>query len=238
MKLLALDTATALCSVALQAGSQRFQRRELREQGQSAHLLPMIQQLLAEARVQLHELDGLAFGRGPGGFTGVRLSVSVAQGLAYSSGLRVIGVSSLEAVALQALRQHPQAPGVIVCNDARMQQVYTASYRTGSTPVPQGDERVLSPEAVLEALAAGSATAGSIEGWVAAGPGWRVYGTLAAAARQHGLLLEPDLWPEASAVLDLAAPRFLAGDSQDPREAAPVYVRDDVARPSAAVPRR
>lgn len=238
MKLLALDTATSLCSVALQVGPQRFQRRELREQGQSAHLLPMIQQVLQEAGLQLRELDGLAFGRGPGGFTGVRLSVSVAQGLAYSSGLRLIGVSSLEAVALQALRRHPLAPGVIVCNDARMQQVYTARYLTGSLPVPVGVERVLSPQIVLQELSAGAATVGSSAGWVAAGQGWRVYESLATAARQHDLLLEPELWPEAGAVLDLAAPRFLAGDSQDPREAAPVYVRDDVARPPPVVPPR
>ncbi|MEJ0005525.1 MAG: tRNA (adenosine(37)-N6)-threonylcarbamoyltransferase complex dimerization subunit type 1 TsaB [Steroidobacteraceae bacterium] len=150
MKILALDTATEVCSVALWIEGRVLVRELPPGPGHSAHLLGLVQAVLAEAAITLSHLDCIAFGRGPGGFTGVRLAASVTQGLAFGAGLRVVPVSDLLAVAQQALDLVPGAAGVLVCNDARMQEVYWACAARGpdGLAVPVGPEAVGPPDTV------------------------------------------------------------------------------------------
>jgi tRNA threonylcarbamoyladenosine biosynthesis protein TsaB len=221
MKILALDTATEACSVALAIGEQRLERYEELDRGHAERLLPMIDALLAEAGVSLSSLDAIAFGRGPGAFTGVRLAASVAQGLAFGAGVGVVPVSDLAAVAQRALASNPGAGHILAVNDARMREVYWAEFRAGQCLQLAGDEHV-SPgsEVVLPAAAGGR--------WLAAGRGLRASPELAARCLAAGAELHEDLLPRASEVLLLAQPAVAAGQILPPERALPVYVRDRV----------
>src|SRR5687768_4305467 len=129
MKILAFDTATEACSVALGIGDRAVERYAELERGHAGELLPMIDAVLAEGGVTLASLDAIAFGRGPGGFTGVRLAASVAQGLAFGAGIGVVPISDLAAVAHRALAERPEAMRALVVNDARMREVYWCTFR-------------------------------------------------------------------------------------------------------------
>jgi tRNA threonylcarbamoyladenosine biosynthesis protein TsaB len=122
MRLLALDTSTEACSVALLLDGEVYLRFEMTVRGHAELVLPMVEALLGESGIALEDLDGLAFGRGPGAFTGLRIATGVMQGLAFGANLPVAPVSSLAAVAEQV----PAAVGeaILVCNDARMGEVY------------------------------------------------------------------------------------------------------------------
>lgn len=227
MKLLAFDTATEMCSVALWIdGELRVREQEL-AQGHGARLLPMIDALLAEAGIALNRLDALAFGRGPGGFTGVRLGASVAQGLAFGAGLPVLPVSDLLAVAQRAFDLQPQARRVLVCNDARMSEVYTAVYvcsAAGDAPRLEGLESVRPPGEV-ELAASPLATIG-------AGRGFRAYPLLRERLQGGLLQIHEDLLPTAAAMLPAALADWHNGLAVAPSAAQPVYLRDKVAIPS------
>lgn len=217
MKVLALDTATELCSAALLIDGEIRSREIETDRGAAEHILPMIDSLLAEAGLSLQAIDVIAFGRGPGGFTGVRLAASVTQGLAFGAGLPVVPVSDLAAVGRRALDLEPAAGRVLVCNDARMHEVYWAYFdRTdGDGLAPDGEEHV-SPA---------SAVSGSARPTLGAGRGFRAYPELASRVfRAEDMLL-----PRAREIAMLASsqPRL------PPEQAIPVYVRDDVARPSS-----
>ena len=124
MKVLAIDTASASCSAALLLGEHLLQRERLLERGHAEAILPMVDELLAEAAVPLTALTAIAFGRGPGAFTGVRLAASVTQGLAFGAGVPVVPVSDLQAIAQRALDTERAIERVLVCADARMHEVY------------------------------------------------------------------------------------------------------------------
>jgi tRNA threonylcarbamoyladenosine biosynthesis protein TsaB len=227
LKILALDTATEICSVALLAHDSMLVRELPAGAGHSAHILPMVQALLAQSGHALRDLDCIAFGRGPGGFTGVRLAASVAQGLAFGAGLKVVPVSDLLAVAQQALDQMPGAASVLVCNDARMQEVYwsCAQRDAAGLAVPAAPEQVGSPDTVQLPLRLPQPVCG-------AGRGFAVWPQLA-------LRLEVTLTPELSAlqprareIARLAVPQWLAGQAVAAELAQPVYLRNDVAKPS------
>ena len=227
--LLALDTATEACSVALlRDGVVRWRYEEL-GRGHGERVLEMVQSLLAEHGLRLADLDALAVGRGPGGFTGVRLAVGVAQGLAFGAGLRVVGVSDLRAVAQQAFEREPAATHCLVCNDARMQEVYSASFLRDAAGLAQPDvaagaavERVCAPDAV---------SVPPRPGLLAAGRGLRAHASLRERALQAGAVVLDDLLPSAEHIARLAAADFAAGLAMAPAQLQPVYLRDRVAEP-------
>jgi tRNA threonylcarbamoyladenosine biosynthesis protein TsaB len=221
LRLLAIDTSTEACSAALLWSDGELKLRfALTERGHAELILPMVDQLLAEAGCRLGDLDGLAFGRGPGGFTGLRIAAGVAQGLAFGAGLRVAPVSSLAAVAWQV----SAGEGILVCNDARMHEFYWACYRFDAsapcTPVP------LTPECV--GPAASIAPPPSV--LHCAGNGLDRDPALQARLEAAGIAVHSGLYPRADAVARLGQQVFLAGESVAPADAVPVYVRDDVVK--------
>lgn len=211
MRLLALETSTRRLSVALFQTDACLCRSADAPNGGSGLLLPWVHELLAEAGLTLAQVDGIAFGAGPGSFTGLRLAAGCAQGLAFGLDRPVIGIGSLAALAFESGEKK-----VFACVDARMNEVYAASYEEGvETAAPV----VLPPEQVT--LPPG-------EGWVGCGDGFSAYGALPRPAR-----VRADLYPTAAAVAALAAPLFARGEGRPAVEAVPLYVRDKVALTTA-----
>ncbi|MFM8517140.1 MAG: tRNA (adenosine(37)-N6)-threonylcarbamoyltransferase complex dimerization subunit type 1 TsaB, partial [Nevskiaceae bacterium] len=174
MHVLALDTSTEACSAALGVSVPGEAERVLTRsaeapRGHAELILPMIESLLEEAGLSLSALGAIAFARGPGSFTGLRLAAAVTQGLAFGAGLPVLAVSTLRASALQALQRAPAATHVLVCNDARMSEVYVAAFARGANGLPEllGHEAVCPPAAVALPAVKGV--------WVGAGHGFRAY---------------------------------------------------------------
>ena len=238
MHLLALDTSTEACSAALGVCLPGEPERVLTRaaeapRGHAELILPMVESLLAEAGLSLSSLGAIAFARGPGSFTGLRLAAAVTQGLAFGAGLPVLAVSTLRASALQALQRAPSATHVLVCNDARMGEVYVAAFARGAggLPEPLGPESVCPPSSVVMPATSGV--------WVGAGHGFRAYPQLEQAApassrpgeaRPGFTEIFADLLPQAREVLPLARAEWVAGRLLKPAEAQPVYLRDDVAK--------
>jgi len=225
MRLLAFDTSTEACSAALLVDGELRLRLEYTERSHAELLLPMIDGLLAEAGLAPGDLDGLAFGRGPGAFTGLRIAAGVAQGLAFAAGLPVAPVSSLAAVAELV----PAAAGevVLACSDARMGEVYWGEFRREA----DGSVTPLCAESVSSPAQVGGTGTGAVH---AAGNALRVFPLLAGRLAELGLTLHAGLHPRADAVARLGARQIAAGAGVSAELALPVYVRDDVARPSAA----
>jgi len=222
MKILALDTATEACSVALALGDREIDRYHELGRGHAEQILPMIHELLAEGGVTLSSLDAIAFGRGPGGFTGVRLAASVAQGLSFGAGVGVVPVSDLAAVAQQVLALQPDAQRVLVVNDARMREVYWGHFSVdGATVKAVGAEQVTPAGQVL-------LPDRTDQPWAAAGRGLAVAPELAERARAAGAVLHTALLPRAREVLALARKAVAAGQVLPAEKALPVYVRDRV----------
>jgi len=224
MKLLALDTAGARCSVALLLDGKLTESDAPAERVQAESVLPMVERLLADAGLGLKSLDAIAFGRGPGAFTGLRVATSVAQGLAYGAGLPVVPVSDLAALAAAAARLH-KVERIMACLDARMHEVYWAAYEVRAGDMVPLCEEALSPPAEVSAPASGA--------WFGAGPGWAAYGE-ALRARISGLTgTDPALLPTAGDVARLGEVAFRKGQKLPPERALPVYLRDKVATPKA-----
>jgi tRNA threonylcarbamoyladenosine biosynthesis protein TsaB len=241
MKLLAIDTATEACSAALWADGAVLARYEVIGRGHAERLLPMIDELLAEAGLALPALDAVAFGRGPGAFTGVRIAVGLAQGLAFGAGLPVVPVSNLAALARLALDRHAAERGgtdrrsgdrdasALICLDARMNEVYWAEARARADGGIELVSERLGPAGAVALAADGEAPI------VAAGHGWAAYPVL----RERFPALAacwPELLPRAHEVAALAALEVAAGRTVAPEDAAPVYLRDDVATRSGRAP--
>lgn len=234
MKLLAFDTSTEIMSIAVQREvdgvAQVWQHTGAGGAQSSATLIPTIQRLLGQAGLRLAELDAIAFGRGPGSFTGLRTACSVAQGLAFGAsakardgaGVKVLPIDSLLAVAEEARYQQGAGPGpfrVVALLDARMDEMYAAWYEfAGAQWALQKEESLIRPEALALALDAG---------WVLAGNAFAVYGerlpALPAAPRLEAL-------PTATAMLRLAPALLAAGHAVPPEQALPRYIRDKVAK--------
>jgi tRNA threonylcarbamoyladenosine biosynthesis protein TsaB len=228
VKLLALDTATELCSAALWIDGRLATREEARPRAHGERILPMIEELLAEAQIRLQQLDAIAFGRGPGAFTGVRLAVSVAQGLGFSAGLPLIPVSDLRALAARALYLPAVPARALICQDARMHEVYWGCFERADCGIcAVGAEAVAAPSAVvLPDIWRGSATCG-------AGSGFAAYraplaGIVAGLSQVFETLL-----PRAAEIARIAADDGIQ-QAVLPEHAQPVYLRDEVAVPAAA----
>ena len=240
LRMLAIDTSTEACSAALLwSDGEVRQRFVVTERGHADLILPMIDELLAEAGCKLKDLDGLAFGRGPGGFTGLRIAAGVIQGLAYGAGLRVAPVSSLAAVAFLAtsppscpsrpsVPSAPSAPssGVLVCNDARMNEVYWGCYRFDP------DDPCVPLVLVAEAVGPEERVQPTPAVTHFAGNGIPRYPVLQSRLESAGLSYREGLYPRADAIARLGARMLQQGDGVEAAEALPVYIRDDVARPA------
>ncbi|MEY4933510.1 MAG: hypothetical protein RLZZ403_1830 [Pseudomonadota bacterium] len=221
MKVLAIDTATEQCSVAVRLDDRTIEQRVLTPRGHAELLLPMVDQVMSEAGCTLADLDGLAFGRGPGAFTGVRIAVGAIQGISLGSGLPVVGISTLAAVAQQFTAG---SGAVLVCMDARMNEVYWARFRTaeGGGVALLGEERVGSPDSV---------DAGDDGVVLGAGTGFRAYPAL--RERMQGLRIDDTALPRASDIAYLGELALRRGQGVQASEAQPVYLRDQVAWVSA-----
>ncbi len=223
VKLLALDTATEACSAALLVDGAVLERYELAPRRHAALILPMIEAVLAEAGLRATQLDAVAFGRGPGAFTGVRVAVGIAQGIAFAADLPVVPVSTLAALALGAAREtgHTRIAAAL---DARMGEIYWGTYAVASETVDAlGEECVRAPPAV-------SAPPGD---WFGVGSGWSVYSAILCQRLAVGGWLD-ERYPRAGDVARLAADPRRRGEWVSAERARPVYLRNDVAGKPAA----
>jgi tRNA threonylcarbamoyladenosine biosynthesis protein TsaB len=224
MRILAIDTSTETCAVALGDGGAWDERSLVAGHRHSELLLPMIRGLLEDHDAALAQLDGVAFGAGPGAFTGLRIACGVAQGLALGAGLPVIGVSTLEALA-ETARQRYAAGKVIAALDARAQEVYVAAYR---------HDGLRWHEAVAPAVIGPAAvTLPDGGGWLGVGSGFTAYPALRERCLPLLASCEPTLFPTATAIGTLAWPRLAGGEGVAARDAAPIYLRHKVALTSA-----
>ena len=238
MKLLALDTASELCSAALWLEGELHARETLAPRVHAALILPMIDELLAESGLGLPALDAIAFGRGPGAFTGVRLAAAIAQGLGFAAQRPLIPISDLRATAAQALLQ-VDAQGVLVCQDARMEEVYWGCFERRASSRPAADAPPVVGSVGAEAVAPAGAVDLPIE-WrsgikvVGAGSGFAQYPELSRRLQDRLALALPQLQPRAREIAWLAAEDGLAA-AIAAETALPVYLRDRVtATPGAS----
>ena len=213
MNLLAFDTSTDTMSIAVGNGARLWRRSERGGPLASVALIPAIMALLAEAGIRLRELDAIAFGHGPGSFTGLRTACSVAQGLAFGAGVPVLGIDTLMAVAQQA-REQDGCIQVLAVLDARMDEVYAGSYEFADGHWQRhGHISLDKPEAIQLPL-----------GWMLAGNAFEVYGERLPAGPRFACV------PDAAALLRLAPALLAAGQGVPADQALPLYIRDKVAQ--------
>ncbi len=223
MNLLAIETSTDACSAALMIGDEIIERFKIAPRAHTELILPMIDELFAEAEMGIQQVDAMAFSRGPGAFTGVRIAVGVTQGIAFAADLPVVPVSTLATLA-----QSCDTDRVLVAVDARMNEVYWGAYQRNPEGLMtlQGEECVIAPGEVPlpEPL-----QAADIE-WLGAGSGWNVHAT-ALAERCSGLVStwDAECLPHARDVARLGMAGFQAGQAVSAEQALPVYLRDQVA---------
>lgn len=223
MKLLAIDTSADACSCALYVDGAVTGEYSIAPQQHAELVLQMVHSVLGASNCTLRGLDGLAFGRGPGSFTGVRIAAGVVQGLALGAALPVVPVSSLRAMA-QGCHRHSGARHVLAALDARMDEVYWGAFEATPTGVVTslGDEQVCAPSTVRVPL--------SGHEWVGAGSGWRVYEERLRAAVDGSITrLDSDRDPDAHDVVLIAAQEFERGRVVHATDAIPVYLRNKVA---------
>ena len=220
MKLLGIETSSNVGSVALRIGGEIRSAEMASPREQTEQLLTLVHESLAAAGLTLRDLDGIAFGRGPGSFTGLRIAAAIAQGLAVTSGVPLLPVSSLQCLAQTALRSAGAACS-LVCVDARMGEVYWAAFALhGDVMRPAGDERLGMP-ANLAAPAA--------RPWAAVGDGFASYRDALAGLAAGAERTLADLKPAAQDLLPQAVADLAAGRSVTPRDALPVYLREHTA---------
>jgi tRNA threonylcarbamoyladenosine biosynthesis protein TsaB len=226
MNLLALDTSSDACSVALKLGSRIIERHVVRPKEHTHLLIPMLQEVLAEGDVTVNDLDAIAPGVGPGSFIGVRIAASVAQGIAFATGRKLVPVSSLAAIAAESFATQ-NINRVAVAQDAHVQEIYLARYRRGDA-----DEPIAVGDAKLVGIAAIDCLADMADGWYAAGGGWHRYPELLTlnAGRIAGMV---DIaHPRARYLLGLASNAWQAGQAIEPDALLPDYLRQQVASPA------
>ena len=219
MRILALDAATEACSAALWQDGATAERFEIIGRGHADRLLPMADELLRAAGLEATALDAIAFGRGPGGFTGLRIAAGIAQGLAAGSGRPILPVSNLAALAAGAARVAGETR-VLACLDARMGQVYWAAFDCGgAAPLALTDERLSEPAQVLPPPGAR---------WFGAGHGFTAHPAIAERLGDALGNIDGTALPRARDIAAIAAVDFAAGKGLPASRGLPVYLRDDV----------
>jgi tRNA threonylcarbamoyladenosine biosynthesis protein TsaB len=220
IKILAIDTSTEACSAALLCDSKISDRFVIAPQQHTRLILPMVSELLDEAQLVLGQLDAIAFGCGPGSFTGIRLASSITQGLAFAADLPVVKISTLRALAQEVFEGFGKSK-VLVTQDARMQEIYWGEYQADADGVMQAVtfDQLISPQA---------AKIVSSESMVGVGNGWEIYGDIL-TKRCNIALIESKIYPNARYIAQLAAVDFAKGLVVSAKEALPVYLREEVA---------
>jgi tRNA threonylcarbamoyladenosine biosynthesis protein TsaB len=220
VNILAIETSSELCTVALLVGEVITEREAEAGHAHSELVLPMVALLMKTRQLEFPDLDGIAFGAGPGSFTGLRIACGVAQGLAFGAGLRVAGIGTLEALAEAAWQIDGAAGHVVACIDARMGEVYHAAYRREGEGWRECSAPGLYAPETIPVLDG--------DAWVGAGSGFAAHGAQLRARQPLSAEL-PLLRPRARMVAVLAAPRFAEGRAVEPGAALPLYLRDKVA---------
>ena len=225
MNILALDTCTESCSAALLYNGKVFEHVEMTQRGHSDLILGMMDALFHQANATIAAVNAIAFGRGPGSFTGVRVGVGVAQGIAFARDIPVIPISTLLAVA-QGAADQLNINYIAVAMDARMGEVYCASYHRKNGIVELiGSERVCPPEQFIP---------DSEQQWMGVGTGWREYDSILRDNFAENLAdVSVEHYPNASVMIKLAKIKVEAGLMVSAEQALPVYLRDNVAKKKA-----
>lgn len=218
-RILAIDTATEACSAALWQNGELLSRYQVAPRGHTDLILPMVAELLAEGELSLNQLDGLAFGRGPGSFTGVRITLGVAQGLAYGADLPLLGVSNLQALA-QGAHRACGGEQVLAGIDARMGEIYVGAYRLEQgLMVATNEEQVLAPAQFMDSCA-------DSDRWqLGVGSAFVTYAELIERVEAR---CEAVPFPEARDLLPQALDLWRNGLAVAAADARPVYLRDKV----------
>jgi tRNA threonylcarbamoyladenosine biosynthesis protein TsaB len=226
VKLLALDTSSLACSVALQLGDAVICRHEEQAREHTRLLVPMIKDVLGEGGITPSDLDAIVLGNGPGSFIGMRIATSVAQGLAHGAGIQIVPVSSMLAVAAQVVETEA-AGAVAVCQDAHMDEVYLGLFEAGSSRVPEllCAERLHDQSAISELQREPAR-------FTAAGFGWQRYPKLLETNRPLLAAVSPISHPSARFLLAAGSALAASGAAIDPQDVAPAYLRQKVAQPA------
>lgn len=231
MRLLAIETSTDACSVALMIDEEIRVDHRLVPQKHAALVLPMVDALMSESGITASQLDGIAFGRGPGSFTGVRIGVAVTQGIALGADVGVLGVSSLQCMAQGVYRRDRDGVRyVAACLDARMSEVYFGAFQMGEDGLaqPLSQERVCAPEAVA------ALRSELPQPMVWAGSGVSRYADVLLTDNNSAVAcVVDDCWPEAQDLLAILQHSVDEGTLQSAEEAMPVYLRNKVAETTA-----
>ena len=223
MKLLAIDTSSDACSVALLDGDDVSEQHRIEPRAHTRILLPMIRELMAAGALKPKDLDAIVLGNGPGSFIGMRISASVAQGICFAADVPLVPVSSLAAVAAEIIEKD-QAAKVLVAQDARMDEVYFAAFRRDrrGLPEPQGGEEIIAVSETRE---------WRDSDWVAGGAGWKRYPQLAASFGQAIAGFSGITLPSARYLLGMGQRAVLDGLAIDAARLQPAYLRTKVAEP-------
>lgn len=235
--ILAIETATEACSAALMISAngniKKYERFQLAPREHTKLILPMLDEVFAEAGIKLRDVDAIAFGRGPGAFTGLRIAAGIAQGLSLSVDKPVIPVSTLQALAFQALDESNLDQGnkgdttIIAALDARMGEIYWGEFKfVDNRMTSVGSERISSPEILQDTLSKEYRV-------IAIGSGWDVYKEiLIKKGKLNNIVHLNEIFPNALAVASTALKLFLDGYGVSPEDAQPVYIRNNVAQKS------
>ena len=223
LNLLAIDTSSDACSVALLMNNVIMERFQLAPRQHNTLILPMIEQVLTEAGLTLNRLNAIAFGCGPGSFTGLRVAASVVQGIAFAADIPVIPISTLHALAQGALREYG-ATNAIAAIDARINEIYWAAYHAdGQLMKAQTSEIVCAPEAML--LTSKTCL------WQGVGSGWDTYHTILQEKVEKQLQKWlPQCYVKAQDIVKLAEIAYQNGNIVQADQALPVYLRDQVVK--------
>jgi tRNA threonylcarbamoyladenosine biosynthesis protein TsaB len=224
MNLLAIDTSSKYSAIGLQIGESRMEKLSLSGRSHSRNILPNIIQLVQEADAKLSDLDGIVFGKGPGSFTGLRITVGVVQGLGFGLQIPVIPVSTLACLAQGEFRESG-ATSVLVALSARQQEVYFGAYRIeDKVPFLSGAESVIDASGIPEQEPLD---------WVGIGDGWSFREQIESAIRTSVSRVNLEVWPKPADLLDIGLVKMARGETIPAMEARPEYLREQVANVSA-----